>query len=202
MADEPRVPDFDLSNVNWDPVPLDIPGLGFSPPGSQEESVHTAPQPEKRKWWQSKKKDTEDKPKEKKRATPKREPKGGLGPALTQLYMGIGMFVMPIRPLVGKAILDNAEACSESLVNYANTNPAFKRFLINMVSTSDLGKVVIAHAPIMMAILFSIPGFNSFINDLTVKAESKTLHKDAENYANGLFPFSGFFPQPEKESDE
>lgn len=207
VADEPVTPDpnktFD-ENVDWDPAPLGDLGINFDVSAISDVPPIVPPKPEKRRWWQSKKKAEEpEASKPKKKSNPKREPKGGLQPAIEKLYVGVAIGLMPIRPAVARAIMDNAEECAEALTEYANTNPAFKRFLINFVSTSDLGKVIIAHAPIMFAVMLEVPGIRKWVDEKASTVLEKNTANQAEAFANGLFPFSGFFPPREdKETDE
>lgn len=191
MSDEPRIPEpeFDFNSV--EPIPLEFPPRGTDAKQPPLTSFDT-PAPVK-KSWREKLFGSPPQNKPKRPKLPKREPKGGLKPALEQIYMLVGMGLMPVRPTVGKAIIEAAPECAESLVKYAETNPAFKRFLINFVSTSDLGKVIAAHAPIFIAIAMELP--------IVRKKQMEAV----EHFANnpGAFPFVGLFKEtPAEETEE
>lgn len=96
------------------------------------------------------------KPKEKKakvrRPTPPMPRKGLAGP-LTNMYTGLGMTVSMIDKQCGMAIVESAEDCAQAWEDLAKTNPKVRRALLMLLETSDVTKIVIAHAPIMMAVM-------------------------------------------------
>lgn len=123
--------------------------------------THEPPQPEKRSWkdyftGNAKSKTSANSASEpKKRKLPKpapAHPKGGLIEPLENMYVSIGMVVLSFDPHCGNTIIENANACAKSLDDLAKRNPAVRRVLMRLISTSALGAVITAHAPIMMAI--------------------------------------------------
>lgn len=114
-------------------------------------------------------------------------PKGGLKGPLTQLYVGIGMSVMPFDPSCGRTIIENADKCAEALDDLSKTNTAVRNFLIGLCTTSAWGAVLMAHAPIVMAIaMHHVPALK--------KQQEKMVGEFAEMMANG---FNG----PEKDEE-
>ncbi len=81
---------------------------------------------------------------------PKR--KGQFVQPLTQMYAGLAMVLMPIDPVCANAIMQSASRCAESLDALAYQNDAVRRALHALTQTSAMGAVIIAHAPILMAV--------------------------------------------------
>lgn len=130
---------FDFSALSADSVPADDTPPSFDPP-------------RKPKWWERKPKNGAAPKREKVRKAMPSMPRGGLREPLENLYTGIGMFMMPFDASCAKVIIEAAPKCAESLDDLAKTNPAVRRILISLVTTSAMGAVVMAHAPIIMAV--------------------------------------------------
>lgn len=143
--------------------------------------------PRKPKWWESRKKTSRVRqPRPRKVAPP--APRGGLRKPLEDMYTGLGMMFMPFDPSCGKVIIEAAPRCAETLDELAKTNPAVRRILISLVTTSALGAVIMAHAPILMAIaMHHIPALR--------EKQEKMVGEFAEMLANG-------FPAPDTAEDE
>jgi hypothetical protein len=180
MSEFERIPDpgnngesspFDFASLSAEPVDMGSPE--FEPPKT-----------EKRKWWESRprSKKTSEKSGEKKprrTAELKPMPRGGLKPALAQMYTGLGIAVMPFDPSCGRVIIENADKCAESLDELAKTNPAVRNVLISLVTTSAWGAVIMAHAPILMAVMMHhVP----FLRE----RQEKMVGEFAEMMANGF----------------
>lgn len=139
------------------------------------------PQTKKPRWWESR-------PKSEKKARQTREkktravpamPRGGLKSSLTQMYTGIGMAVMPFDPACGRVVIENAETCAAALDELAKTNPAVRRVLMSLVTTSAWGAVIMAHAPILMAVaMHHVPALR--------EKQEKMVGEMAEMFANGF----------------
>lgn len=145
----------------------------------------------KSKWWERTPKKDGAKGSRTPRAPKTRQakalPKGGLKGPLTQLYVGIGMSVMPFDPSCGRTIIENADKCAEALDELAKTNTAVRNFLIGLCTTSAWGAVLMAHAPIVMAIaMHHVPALK--------KQQEKMVGEMAEMFANG-------FKGPEKDDE-
>ena len=95
------------------------------------------------------------KPKEKKvkarKPTPPM-PRNGIAGALTNVYTGLGMTVAMADRHCGMAIVESAEDCGKAWEDLARRNPKVRRALLMFLETSDVTKVIIAHAPIMAAV--------------------------------------------------
>lgn len=170
--------------------PLD--GFDFSALNADTVTPQDAPQsfeaPRKPKWWESKKR----KAAAPKAAKPKKPvpptPRGGLRQPLEDLYTGMGMMLMPFDANCGKIIIDAAPRCAETLDDLAKTNPAVRRILISLLTTSALGAVIMAHAPILMAIaMHHVPALR--------EKQEKMVGEFAEMMANGMqFPSQDDMP--------
>lgn len=71
---------------------------------------------------------------------------------LTDLYVVIGTAVYPFNPRIGTTFVENAKACAEALDQAARVDKNLRRFLMSLVGASVWGPVIVAHAPIAMAI--------------------------------------------------
>ena len=131
--------DFDMSALVSEPAPTD----------SQE--VIPNSKAGKRSW----KDFFTGKPKEKKvkarKPTPPM-PRNGIAGALTNVYTGLGMTVAMADRHCGMAIVESAEDCGKAWEDLAKRNPKVRRALLMFLETSDVTKVIIAHAPIMAAV--------------------------------------------------
>lgn len=95
------------------------------------------------------------KPKEKKAKVRKPTPampRSGLAQPLTNMYTGLGMTVAMVDRHCGMAIVESASDCAEAWEEMARRNPKVRRALLMLLETSDVTKIVIAHAPIMAAV--------------------------------------------------
>jgi hypothetical protein len=95
------------------------------------------------------------KPKEKKAKTRKPTPpmpRSGLAGPLTNMYTGLGLSLSMVDRNCGQAIVESAEDCAQAWEELAKRNPKVRRALLMLLETSDVTKIIIAHAPIMMAV--------------------------------------------------
>lgn len=69
------------------------------------------------------------------------------------LYGTIGMAVSLAKPQVGMAIVSQAEAAATAWDKAARQNPAIRRVLDAALTTSTWSELVIAHLPIVFALL-------------------------------------------------
>lgn len=79
--------------------------------------------------------------------------KGQFVEPLTQLYAGIGTTVILFDPVCGQAILQSAPKCAESIDELAYRNEAVRRAVFALTQTSAIGAVLVAHLPIIMAVV-------------------------------------------------
>lgn len=131
---------FDLSSLVSEPMPNDTP----DPMPNAKASKRTW-----RDWFSGK-------PKEKKAKVRKPTPpmpRKGIAGSLTNMYTGLGMTVAMVDQHCGMAIVQSAEDCAQSWEDLARTNPKVRRALLMLLETSDVTKIVIAHAPIMAAVM-------------------------------------------------
>lgn len=77
---------------------------------------------------------------------------GVITTGMTKLYGTVGVFLSAVDPQCGGAILENAETMAQSLDGWAAKNPAVRRTLLKVLETGEVGAVVAAHAPVIMAI--------------------------------------------------
>lgn len=69
------------------------------------------------------------------------------------LYGTIGMAVSLARPGAGMAIMQQAESCAIAWDKAARQNPSIRRVLDAALTTSTWSELLIAHVPIVLAIL-------------------------------------------------
>jgi hypothetical protein len=81
-----------------------------------------------------------------------RAKRGAFVQPLTQMYGAVGMAVIMRDQVCGTAILESAEQCAKSMDELAYQNEAVRRVLHSLTKTSAMGAVLIAHAPIIMAV--------------------------------------------------
>ena len=94
----------------------------------------------------------EKKSDDKERPPPMPRP-GIIGRQISDIYMGFGTMMMPFDPYCGNAIIQAAEECGKSVEKMCKTNPAFRRFVLKFLETSVFGEAVIAHLPILIAVM-------------------------------------------------
>lgn len=89
------------------------------------------------------------------RATKKRAPTakhGAFTEPLTEMYAAVGMILFQFDPTCARAILEAGPKAAQSLDDLAYQNPAVRRALASLTTTSAIGMVIAAHAPILMAV--------------------------------------------------
>jgi hypothetical protein len=89
--------------------------------------------------------------KARKKAVPRR--KGQFVEPLTQMYAMVGAVAMPFDPVCANAVITSAQQCAESLDELAYQNEAVRRALYSLTQTSAIGAVMVAHAPIAIAVM-------------------------------------------------
>lgn len=72
---------------------------------------------------------------------------------IAALYMGIGAFAMPFDPVCANAIIVAAPKCAEYWDELAYTNEPVRRFLWQLTQVSLTTKLLMAHMPIIIAIV-------------------------------------------------
>lgn len=104
------------------------------------------------------------------KVTPPKPRPGTLAKPLTELYVTLGAFLLPFDPACASAIINSAPKCADALENLARENPAVRKAIIALVETSVWGQVIVAHAPIMLAIaIHHIPGVREQMGNLASK---------------------------------
>lgn len=78
---------------------------------------------------------------------------GALVKPLTELYTSLGALVLAADPVCGSAIVANAPECAKRLDALAQENDAVRRALHALTASSAWGGVMIAHLPIMLALM-------------------------------------------------
>lgn len=77
---------------------------------------------------------------------------GVIAKGFTKIYGTVGLAVFAFDQHCGQAILESAEGMANSLDTLAKDNPAVRRVLSRMITTSAWSEVIVAHAPLVMAI--------------------------------------------------
>lgn len=135
-----------------------------------------------------------DSPRERKQRKPRPEKvqlpvpgmprKGALARQITQMYVSLGTFLLPFDAACAGAIINAAPRCGEAMENLARENPAVRRAIMAMVETSVWGQVVMAHAPIMLAIaIHHVPAVRENLSGIAAKIVSDAM--EPENFADG-----------------
>lgn len=123
------------------------------PPLSAVEPADSKPNPNFDGQQKVVRKTTRTKPGEKALPKPASMPaKGVLKKALAEVYVMGGLGVRMWSEDVSNTILNNADACAESLETLAESNETVRRVLLSFTKTSAWGVVAMAHAPIVMAV--------------------------------------------------
>jgi hypothetical protein len=78
---------------------------------------------------------------------------GMLVKPLTAFYETIGGLIILADPTCGQAIINSAEEAAKALDELARTNPKVRKVLMRLMQSGAVTKVVIAHLPIVMAVL-------------------------------------------------
>lgn len=108
--------------------------------------------------------------------------KGHLAKQITQLYVSLGTFLMPFDQACAGAIINAAPDCGEAMENLARENPAVRKAILAMVETSVWGQVVVAHAPIMLAIaIHHIPAVRDNMGKMAAKAMAASMNPEDFN---------------------
>lgn len=95
----------------------------------------------------------DSKRKGKKQTPTPRYVKGVIAVGMTKLYRRTGRIVKAMDKDIGIAIIESAEDCGEAWDELARTNPRVRKFLLKLVSGGAWGSVIMAHAPILLAVI-------------------------------------------------
>lgn len=125
-----------------------------------------------------------DKPVKSAETVPNMPRKGQLARQITQLYVSLGTFLMPFDQACAGAVINAAPKCGEAMENLARENPAVRKAILAMVETSVWGQVIIAHAPIMLAIaIHHVPAVRNNLGGMAAKITASAITPD--DFANG-----------------
>ena len=144
---ENEVP-FDFSNLSAE----SLSDVGFGEPEPPNVKATKA------KWWQPKngmrntKAAKASEPKKRGRPPGTTMTDAALRQALESFYSGIAMVAYPFCSHCAESVGNSAEEAAEAMVEWSKTNPAIRRFLVNMVSISAGGKVLAIHSAMLMPI--------------------------------------------------
>lgn len=69
------------------------------------------------------------------------------------LYVTIGFGVVLVNQTAGQTIAEQAESCADAWVNLAKENDGVRRGLLFMIEGGAWGAVLVAHLPILFAVL-------------------------------------------------
>ncbi len=126
-----------------------------------------------------------DRPRRERKQRPLREvpplPRGGLVKPLTDLYTGVGTMVYAFDPICGQAVIQAAPECAKALNDLAKQNDAVRRVLVQFLETSAWGLVMVAHAPILIAVaMHHVPALQNVMG-----AMGQETADEAEQYLQG-----------------
>lgn len=80
-------------------------------------------------------------------------PKEGYTKALEELYASIGALLLPFDQSCGIAVIEAAPECAKTLDELSKNNPTLRRIIVGIMTTNAWGAVIMAHTPIIMAIV-------------------------------------------------
>lgn len=110
---------------------------------------------------------------------------GAFTEPLTEMYAAVGMILFQFDPTCARAILEAGPKAAQSLDDLAYQNPAVRRALTSLTTTSAIGMVIAAHAPILMAIyMHHSPGAQAMASVMGKEFADnveKEMNPDAEN---------------------
>ena len=85
---------------------------------------------------------------------------GPIASGMNRLYARVGRIVRVMDPVIGQAIIETTSKEAESEVTVgeaweelARTNPRIRRVLLKLIAGGARGQLIMAHAPIMLAVL-------------------------------------------------
>lgn len=79
--------------------------------------------------------------------------KGVIANGMTKLYSRTGKIIKAMDRDIGIALIESAEDCGEAWDELARTNPRVRAFLLKLITGGAWGAVIMAHLPILMAIV-------------------------------------------------
>lgn len=79
--------------------------------------------------------------------------KGVIAAGMTKLYRRAGKIIKAMDRDIGIAVIESAEDCGEAWDDLARTNPRVRAFLMKLISGGAWGAVLMAHLPILLAII-------------------------------------------------
>lgn len=85
--------------------------------------------------------------------TPPMPRPGVLARQLEEFYTAIGMLLMPFDQVCANAVIASAPECSQKLEKLCKQNHTVRRLVMKWLETSVTAEVVMAHAPIIMAVM-------------------------------------------------
>jgi hypothetical protein len=108
--------------------------------------------------------------------------KGTLAKSFTQMYVSIGTFLLPFDAACGGAVINAAPKCGEALEELARTNPAIRKALLAMLETSVWSQVILAHAPIMLAIaIHHVPAVRNNLSGMAAAVVGQAMQPEDAN---------------------
>lgn len=75
---------------------------------------------------------------------------------LAKMYATVGVFLMPVKPVVANQILISSEKCADSVAKLAMEDIRIRRAISAAMVTGIWGAVIIAHLPILFAVLSEV----------------------------------------------
>lgn len=97
-------------------------------------------------------KPTRGRPRSRQKKPVSRPKQGAFVEPLMQMYGFAGAALMMKDQHCGTVVLENAEACAQAMDELAYQNESVRRVLDMLTTTSAIGQVLMAHAPIIMAV--------------------------------------------------
>lgn len=106
-------------------------------------------------------------------------PRGGFVAPVERMYGTIAMGLMAVDMDMATAVANSAHNAAVAWDELARTNPAIRRMLVAMMSTTATGALIAAHMPILIALMVKFKG-----GDPRVGMLAEMMGNQAEEYAN------------------
>lgn len=84
-----------------------------------------------------------------------------LAKSLADQYVALGAILSIFAPTAGATMIDRAEPCAQSLASWAETNPKVRKALERVNTGAGAVSVLIAHAPIALAVYADLTSSSS-----------------------------------------
>jgi hypothetical protein len=114
---------------------------------------------------------------------------GVISKGMAKMYRRTGKIIKAMDRDIGVAVIECADDCGEAWEELARVNPRVRRFALKLISGGAYGQLLMAHAPIFMAVIMK-DGIRKHIPMMNLMQSMMEPDEDAsdEEKANALTP--------------